>query len=197
MRTSVFDSSTANAEDLYPALVFNVMAMASSRLILRGCCAQAADEASVRITITNVAALLPRFRWKWAGLESKMEYSTGSTTSVKNVADTRPPMTTVAKGRCTSAPALVEIAIGKKPRAAAEAVSNTGRRRSRVPRRIRSVISVKPCCLSSLKCSINTMPFSTAIPNKAMKPTPAEMLKGISRSQSRRTPPTAANGMAL
>ena len=41
----------------------------------------------------------------------------------------RPPITTVAKGRCTSAPALVEIAIGKNPNVATEAVIRTGRSR--------------------------------------------------------------------
>ena len=36
----------------------------------------------------------------------------GSTNRVSRVAVTSPPMTTVASGRCTSAPALVETAIG-------------------------------------------------------------------------------------
>ncbi len=49
------------------------------------------------------------------------------------VAVTKPPITTVANGRCTSAPAFVDIAIGKNPNAAAEAVSSTGRNRSVAP----------------------------------------------------------------
>ena len=39
----------------------------------------------------------------------------------------RPPMTTVAKGRCTSAPADVATAIGTKPNEATRPVRNTGR----------------------------------------------------------------------
>ena len=45
-----------------------------------------------------------------------------------------PPMTTVANGRCTSAPADVAIAIGTKPNDATSPVRNTGRSRCGVPR---------------------------------------------------------------
>ena len=38
-----------------------------------------------------------------------------------------PTMTTVASGRCTSEPALVESAIGRKPRPATAAVVRTAR----------------------------------------------------------------------
>jgi quinol monooxygenase YgiN len=41
----------------------------------------------------------------------------------------RPPMPTVASGRCTSAPEFVESAIGRKPRLATVAVISTGRSR--------------------------------------------------------------------
>ena len=105
-------------------------------------------------------------------------------------------MTTVARGRCTSAPAFVETAMGRNPKAAAKAVNKTGRKRSVVPRFMRVSISVTPFNFRSLKCSISTMPFKTAIPNNAIKPTPAEMLNGKSRSQSRSIPPTAAKGIA-
>lgn len=39
------------------------------------------------------------------------------------------------------------------------------------------------------------MPFSTATPVSAMKPTAAVMLKGIPRSHSAATPPVTASGM--
>ena len=65
-------------------------------------------------------------------------YSTGSTSSVSSVAVTRPPITTVARGRCTSAPAEVASAIGRKPREATVAVISTGRSRTSVPLRMRS-----------------------------------------------------------
>ena len=46
---------------------------------------------------------------------------------------TRPPITTVARGRCTSAPALVARAIGTNPSDATSAVINTGRKRILAP----------------------------------------------------------------
>ena len=44
-----------------------------------------------------------------------------------------PPMTTVASGRCTSAPTPVLNAIGTKPSEATSAVISTGRSRVRAP----------------------------------------------------------------
>ena len=44
---------------------------------------------------------------------------------------------------------------------------------------------------------INTIPFNTATPNKAIKPTPAEILKGIPLSNKANTPPIADMGMAV
>ena len=107
----------------------------------------------------------------------------------------KPPITTVASGRCTSAPAPVDIAIGKNPIAAAPAVSITGRSLSFVPCKINSRILIFPSCLSSFKCSISTIPLSTAIPKSAINPTPADTLKGIPLNQSSRTPPTVASGI--
>jgi hypothetical protein len=46
---------------------------------------------------------------------------------------TRPPITTLASGLCTSAPVEVESAIGIKPKLATNAVINTGRRQRRAP----------------------------------------------------------------
>ena len=128
---------------------------------------------------------------------SKIEYKTGKTINVNTVEVTKPPITTVANGFCTSAPAEVEIAIGKNPNAAAEAVSNTGRKRSRVPISILRFKFVIPSAFNSLKCSIKTIPFNTAIPKSAMNPTPAEILKGIPRSHKKKIPPTAENGIAV
>ena len=41
------------------------------------------------------------------------------------------------------------------------------------------------------------MPFNTATPNKAIKPTPAEMLKGIPLNHKANTPPIALMGIAV
>ena len=58
--------------------------------------------------------------------------------SVSMVDDTMPPMTTVASGRCTSAPAPVASAIGTKPSEATSAVISTGRSRVSAPSRTAS-----------------------------------------------------------
>ena len=129
-------------------------------------------------------------------LVSIILYKTGKTNIVNKVAVNKPPITTVAKGLCTSAPADDEIAIGRNPKAAAAAVNNTGRNLSVVPFRINSSMFFIPSCFNSLKCSINTIPFKTAIPNKAINPTPAEILKGKSRIHKNKTPPTADKGIA-
>ena len=65
---------------------------------------------------------------------STIAYSTGNMTSVSMVEVKSPPITTVANGRCTSAPADPLTAMGRKPSMAAAAVSMIGRRRSIVPR---------------------------------------------------------------
>ena len=44
-----------------------------------------------------------------------------------------PPITTVARGRCTSAPVPIAIAIGTKPNEATKAVISTGRKRVNAP----------------------------------------------------------------
>ena len=71
-------------------------------------------------------------------------YKIGRTIIVKIVAVNSPPITTVANGRCTSAPAEDEIAIGKNPNAAAKAVNKTGRNLSVVPFKINASISFMP-----------------------------------------------------
>ena len=64
--------------------------------------------------------------------------------SVRMVAVSSPPMTTVARGRYTSAPSPVERAIGKKPSEATSAVMMTGRSCNIHPLTIRSRTSVIP-----------------------------------------------------
>ncbi len=45
--------------------------------------------------------------------------------------------------------------------------------------------------------AIITKPFRTATPDKAIKPTAAEMDSGMSRSHKETRPPVSANGMPL
>ena len=105
-------------------------------------------------------------------------------------------MTTVASGRCTSAPVPVARAIGTKPRAATKAVIATGRSRVRAPSRTASGIAV-PSSTSARMWFSSTKPFRTATPESAMNPTAAETEKGISRSHRAATPPVRAIGTAL
>ena len=44
---------------------------------------------------------------------------------------------------------------------------------------------------------MSTIPLSTAIPNKAIKPMPAEILNGMPRNHNANTPPIADNGIAV
>ena len=60
-----------------------------------------------------------------------------------------------------------------------DAVSKIGRSLRFVPRMINSLRSVTPSALSSLRLLIRTSPLSTATPDSTIKPTPAEMLKGM------------------
>src|SRR3546814_11983 len=62
-------------------------------------------------------------------------YNAGNTRRVSKVEEMTPPITTVAKGRCTSAPAPTLNAIGTKPRLATSAVISTGRSRVSAPSR--------------------------------------------------------------
>ena len=121
----------------------------------------------------------------------------GNTKSVSKVEVNRPPITTVAKGRCTSAPAEDEIAIGKKPNTSVKAVSIMGLILRLVPCKILSFKLVTPSSFNSLSPLTITNPLRTATPNNTMKPTPAEILNGISRNHNATTPPMVAIGIAM
>ena len=60
-------------------------------------------------------------------------YIAGTTSSVRIVEVTSPPITTAASGRCTSLPVPVASSSGISPRAVVTAVISTGRRRSDAP----------------------------------------------------------------
>ena len=107
-----------------------------------------------------------------------------------------PPITTVASGRCTSAPVPVAKAIGRKPSDATNAVISTGRSRVRAPSRM-ATSSGLPCSRSWLMNVTSTKPFSTATPDNAMKPTAAEMENGSPRNHRAATPPVSASGTAV
>ena len=128
---------------------------------------------------------------------SNQMYKIGKTNSVSNVAVNNPPITTVAKGFCTSPPAPWDNAIGKKPSEATKAVIITGRNRSVVPMITICFKSVIPSFFKALNSAINTIPFKTATPKSAIKPTAAEILNGMPRNQSAKIPPIADNGIAV
>ncbi len=120
----------------------------------------------------------------------------GRTSSVSAVEVIRPPITTVASGRCTSAPVPVASAIGMKPRLATRAVIKTGRTRSIAPPMMApSMSSPSSSCLRI--ALIITSPLRTATPESAMNPTDAVMEKGIPRIAKANTPPARAIGTAV
>ena len=108
---------------------------------------------------------------------------------------TIPPITTVASGCWISAPALVAIAIGRKPRLATSAVISTGRMRTSAVV-IAASRGVSPPCRACSAPATHTSPLSTATPKSATKPTPAAIENGMPRSASAAMPPDAATGTA-
>src|SRR5690625_3974594 len=117
----------------------------------------------------------------------------GSTSRVSAVAVSNPPITTVARGFCTSAPAPVAMAIGMKPTMATSAVVRTARRRLAAPAAAAS-IGKSPALRRSRIACISTKPLSVATPDTAIKPTAADTEKGIPRISKASAPPTKARG---
>lgn len=122
-----------------------------------------------------------------------IRYRTGRTSRVRMVDERIPPITTVAKGRCTSAPVPLAKAMGTNPKDATRAVINTGLSLLLDPVRIASSKGT-PSERKDRMEEIMTRPLSTATPDSAMNPTPAEMESGIPRNQRATTPPVNAKG---
>ncbi len=123
-----------------------------------------------------------------------MSYSVGRTTSVRSVDVTMPPMTTVASGRCTSAPVPCDSAIGRNPMAATSAVISTGFRRSAAPAMVASRMPRPSRSRSARMAASMTTPLSTATPKSAMNPIDADRFSVMPRIHRAAIPPTAANG---
>jgi hypothetical protein len=128
--------------------------------------------------------------------DSKRMNNIGNMNNVKSVAENNPPMTTVANGLCTSAPEPLLKAIGKNPSDATHAVMSTGLKRIFVPINTILIRFFIPDSCKRTNSATSTIPFKTATPNSAMKPTPALILKGIPRIDRKNTPPMADKGMA-
>ena len=125
-------------------------------------------------------------------------YKIGRTYKVRKVAKIKPPITTVAKGLCTSAPSPVLKAIGKNPNEATKAVIKTGLNLVFPPFITISINGVSSlACLSWLNSAMSTIPFRTATPNNAIKPIPAEILKGRPLILKAKIPPIAEKGIAV
>src|SRR5690606_16014646 len=148
-----------------------------------GCCALLLKENPNNITKIAVAVTAFLFSLNLKDLFSTQWYNIGNTNKVNNVDVNKQPITTLARGRCTSAPAEAETAIGRKPKISVNAVSIMGRILRLVPSKILSFRLVIPSSFNSFNPLIITNPFKTATPNNTIKPTPAEMLKGIPRNQ--------------
>src|SRR5262249_32793976 len=108
----------------------------------------------------------------WVAFGIAVRRIPGNTSKVSAVEATMPAITTVASGRCPSAPAPVAIAIGMKPNAATAAVVNTARRLWIVPPSTASS-GEAPSVNCRNTSDVTTTPFSTETPASAMKPTAA------------------------
>jgi hypothetical protein len=125
--------------------------------------------------------------------EFAKRYSAGRTSKLRSVAEMIPPMTTVASGRCTSAPVPVFNAMGRKPTDATKPIIRIGLSLSRAPRMI-ALSSDTPSRTRSRIADTMMTPVSTATPHRVMKPTPAVIDSGISRINNATTPPVTASG---
>jgi hypothetical protein len=113
--------------------------------------------------------------------------------NVRIVEVTRPPITTIARGREVSEPIPVEVAAGIKPMAAIMAVIITGLMRATTPERI-AASSGRRSCRFFLNFDNRITLFWMHIPNKAINPIPAEMLKFVPVRCKAVIPPIIANG---
>ena len=89
------------------------------------------------------------------------------------------------------------MAIGIKPSDGTSAVMSTALIFDLVACITMRLTSCQPAALSLLNSETNRIPFNTATPNSAIKPTPAEILNGISRIHSAKIPPVADSGIAV
>jgi hypothetical protein len=106
------------------------------------------------------------------------------------------PITTVVKGRRTSALVPTFIAIGTNPKLATSIVIKTGLSRVSDP----STIELTNLTVSNNRCLINdniTNPLSTAIPESTINPAPADIDNGKSLSLSAKIPPVKASGTSV
>ena len=96
----------------------------------------------------------------------QVQDSAGNTSSVSSVEEIIPPMTTVASGRCTSAPMPVFSAIGTKPRLATNAVMRTGRSRMSAPSIIDETRSPVSRTRSRINASITASHLVSCLPRQ-------------------------------
>ena len=120
-------------------------------------------------------------------------YSTRSTSSDMTVALITPPITTVASGRCTSAPMPVLSAIGTK----AEGGDQRGHQHRPQARHggcLDGLLQAHALPTQLADVETSSMSSSTATPDRATKPIAAEIENGMSRIHRAIIPPVQANG---
>jgi hypothetical protein len=103
--------------------------------------------------------------------------------SVSIVELINPPITTLASGRCISAPVDVETAMGINPKLATKAVMSTGLSLLLAPL-ITDSRNGPPALRTSLTELMRTTPFSIATPNNATKPIDPERFGSCPRGRA-------------
>ena len=111
-------------------------------------------------------------------LRTRRQMIAGSTIRVNAVAVIKPPMTTMARGFCISAPEPCASAIGTKPSAGPTPVMKTALAFSIRPSTM-ARSSGRPILMRWRMPPITTSPLSTATLERQMNPTAAETENGI------------------
>ena len=120
----------------------------------------------------------------------------GIITIVKNVDVIKPPITTVARGLCTSAPEPVLKAIGINPKQATKAVIATGLSLDFAP--LTTAFTKLSSVLRRLLMKLTkTKLLSTTIPDNAIKPIMAGILKFIPLKYKVKIPPAKPRGIEV
>jgi hypothetical protein len=112
------------------------------------------------------------------------------------VAHTNPPITTRASGLELSDPIPADMAAGSNPMVAMNAVISTGRISEFTPRFTAVYKGFSPRSLSRfcLNAVVSKTPSNIQIPNRAINPMPADMLKFVPVISRATMPPTTAKG---
>ncbi len=124
---------------------------------------------------------------------ARSEYTTGTTSRVRNVENRTPPTTAMPSGRRDSAPAPSPIAIGRMPKTVANDVIRMGRNRIAAAS-VTAPVTVRPSARSWLANSTIRIAFLVTRPISMIRPMREKMLSDCPNTHSETTAPNTASG---